>query len=45
MGIFDDIKESISNFFKKMTTKYEKSNKRKKPKIWVGLHGKEILIK
>ena len=23
MGIFDDIKESISNFFKETTTKYE----------------------
>ena len=27
MGIFDDIKESVTNFFKGLTTKYEKSNK------------------
>lgn len=33
MGILDDIKESISNFFKETTTKYEKSNKLKKYKI------------
>ena len=26
MGIFDDLKESLSNFFKETTTKYEKSN-------------------
>ncbi|MDY4159691.1 MAG: hypothetical protein SOY02_05595 [Candidatus Onthovivens sp.] len=33
MGIFDDIKESISNFFKETTTKYEKSNKWKEYKL------------
>ena len=33
MGIFDDIEESISNFFKETTTKYEKSNKWKEDKL------------
>ena len=33
MSIFDDIKESINNFFKETTTKYEKSNKWKEYKL------------
>lgn len=33
MNIFEEIKESISNFFKETTTKYDKSNKWKEYKL------------